>query len=219
MSEIEHRLADRVPGLVVVGGSAGGIEALLALVRQLPPTFPGAVVVTQHLGRRNVYESRLREVLLRTSALEVDWAEDGARPRAGRIHLTPQDCAVTFRAGGEFEVAVDCERPSRAIDRLFGSAARVWGTRAVGVVLSGLLSDGAAGAQAIHDHGGTVIVQDRTTAGRFDMPDSALRRGIGALVLPAEAIADAVVATLSPGAGDWFRVRAGSAYLASAGAS
>jgi chemotaxis response regulator CheB len=104
-----------------------------------------------------------------------------------------------------------------SINRLFTSVARACGSRAVGVVLSGCLSDGAAGSHRIIEAGGKLLFQDRSTALQYEMPWASLRTGAPGLVLPPRALAAALLATMAvPGASQWFQVREGNAYPSTA---
>ena len=131
--------------------------------------------------------------------------------------MAPQDACTTVNDAGAFCVSPSAERPSPNVDRLFTSVALTFASNAIGIVLSGWLADGAAGARHIVEAGGAMFVQDRATSHQFEMPQAALRAGIGALVLPAPVIAAALTTVLmAPGARKWFQPRRVSPYLASA---
>ena len=158
---------------IVIGGSAGGLEALRALLPALPPDLPAAVLVVLHVGE----VSLLPQVLSRASALPVLPAESGATIERGRVyvgvpgaHLLVHDSHILLRRGPRENLA----RP--AVDALFRSAAASLGSRVTGVVLSGALSDGSVGLRAIKRCGGTAIVQEPEDAIVPSMPRNALRQ-------------------------------------------
>src|SRR5262252_11044647 len=122
------------------------------------------------------------------SPLRPSWACDGEALCSGRIYVAPQDARTTVNDAGAFCVSPSAERPSPNVDRLFTSVALTFASNAIGIVLSGWLADGAAGARHIVEAGGAMFVQDRATSHQFEMPQAALRAGIGALVLPAPVI-------------------------------
>ncbi|HYD06752.1 MAG TPA: chemotaxis protein CheB [Reyranella sp.] len=158
--------------IVVIGGSAGAFDALRMLLPGLPPELPAAVLLVVHIGK----ESVLPSILDRHSTLPVVAAESGAVIERGKVyvgvpdqHLLVHDDHILLRRGPRENYA----RP--AIDALFRSAAASLGSRVIGVVLSGSLSDGTTGLQAIKRCGGLSIVQDLQDALVPSMPQSALR--------------------------------------------
>lgn len=163
-------------GLVVIGASTGGVEALSRLVAALPPRFPAAVLIVMHIG---AHESILPALLARNSALPVRAAAHGDVIEAGRVLVAPPDFHLTLRRhAGACRVVLartakeNYTRP--AIDPLFRSAAALYGRRAIGVILTGALDDGTAGLAAIKACGGGAIVQDPAEALAPDMPLSAI---------------------------------------------
>ena len=172
--------------VVVIGGSAGAMQPLRRLMADVPADFPGSIFVVLHIGAT----SHLVDILTRDSRLPVRAARSGDPIRPGHIyvavpgvHLLVHNSHVLLRRGPR-------ENSSRpAIDPLFRSAACAFGSRVVGVVLSGALSDGAAGLAAIKQCGGTTIVQDPAEATIPDMPANALRQVEIDHVAPAETIA------------------------------
>lgn len=155
-------------GLVVIGSSAGGIEAVLTLVSSLPSDFPAAIVVAQHIDPHR--PSRLDELLSNRTSLRVRTASAHEPLVPGTVYVVPADRDVELSDHhlGLREDGAGVPHPS--IDRLMASAARSFADNLVGVVLSGTGTDGAAGAQAIKAYGGTVIVQNPKSARYPDMP-------------------------------------------------
>ncbi len=169
--------------IVVVGASAGGIEALTGLFAGLPSGLPAAVFVTVHIAPFAV--SSLPDILSRAGPLPAAHAQDGERVQNGRVYVAPpnyhmllEDDLVCLSLGPR----VNHTRP--AIDPLFQSAARAYGPRVAGIVLSGMLDDGTAGLQEIKARGGTALVQDPQEASSPSMPSSALEHAPIDYILP-----------------------------------
>jgi two-component system chemotaxis response regulator CheB len=178
--------------IVVIGASAGGISALTALVQGLPESLPSALFVVVHVPP--YADSRLPEILSRNGALPAVHATDGMPIRPGRIIIAPPDRHLLVRQG-----RVELSRGPRenhtrpAIDPLFRSAARVYGPRVVGVVLSGALYDGSQGLMAIKLRGGVAIVQDPREATIDSMPRTALKLVEADYVQSAAEIASVII--------------------------
>jgi len=159
--------------IVVIGASAGGIEALGEVVAGLPLDIDAAIFVVQHMA--SSLESHLPKILQRRTSLPVSSAIDRDEIRRGSVYVAPPDYHLLvdrkqmFLSHGPRENRV---RP--AVDPLFRSAALSWGRQAIGVILSGSLDDGTSGLLAIKKAGGRSIVQDPSTAVTPDMPQSAL---------------------------------------------
>jgi two-component system, chemotaxis family, protein-glutamate methylesterase/glutaminase len=158
--------------VVVVGASAGGVEALTQFVRTLPPDLQAAVLVVLHIP---VYiQTQLHSILSRAGPLPARLAVDGETLKRGTIYVPPADHHLLIEnervrlTRGPKENRV---RP--CIDVLFRSAAADCGSRVIGVVLSGALDDGTAGLWAIKDRGGIAIVQNPSDAKYASMPESA----------------------------------------------
>lgn len=166
---------------VGVAASAGGVEALTAFTRGLPGEFPGAVLVVLHLS--DTGPSVLPNILARTTPLTVVPATDGMALRRGLVVVAPPGQHLRVRGG---VVALDAgprengHRPSA--DALFRSLAESWGRRAVGVVLSGTMGDGAAGLRAIGNAHGLTVAQDPEEAAFPGMPRAAIAEAEPALV-------------------------------------
>ncbi len=184
-------MEERATALVVIGASAGGVEAVSAVAAGLPADLAAAVAVVLHL--RAGAESRLHEILARAGPRPAAPATDGEPLRAGRVYVAPPDRHLLVRgrrcvvAWGPRENLV---RPS--VDVLFRSAALDYGPRVVAVVLSGARDDGVAGAAAVDDAGGTVVVQDPLEALFPGMPSATVSRNHADRILPLAEIPGAI---------------------------
>lgn len=176
---------------VVVGGSAGALEALLTMTAAFPADFPAAVFVATHV--RGARVSALPHLLARGGALFASHAIDGAPIAPARITVAPPNNHLILQDGVMRVQQCSAEnKPRPSIDVLFRSAAATFGTRTCGVLLSGMLDDGVAGLMAIHEAGGATFVQDPDDAQFADMPRNAIATGIVDGVYPAEALVTAV---------------------------
>ncbi|AFZ68618.1 chemotaxis protein CheB [Deinococcus peraridilitoris] len=161
--------------LVVIGGSAGALDALRAIVRDLPRDFPAAVLVVVHISPD--FPSRLAQILNDSGPLEACHARDGDPLRAGVIHVAPPDHHLLVQRGHLRLTRSPKENRARpSIDVLFRSAAYTHGAGVMGVLLSGMLDDGTSGLWTIKQLGGQVIVQHPEEAPQPSMPLSALRQ-------------------------------------------
>jgi two-component system chemotaxis response regulator CheB len=169
---------------VVVGTSAGGVETLCAMVADLPTDCTASILVVLHLPARHT--SLLSTIFDRVGSLPATTAVSGETLEPGRVYVCPPDHHM--RVTGD-TVTLDREPPEHghrpSINVLFRSAA---GPDTTGVLLSGVLDDGAAGLVAIADRGGRTIVQDRTDARYRDTPMAALAKVHADHVVPAAGI-------------------------------
>src|SRR5262245_51747405 len=159
--------------LVVVGASAGGLEALRELASSLPANFPAAIAVVMHTAPES--PGILRDSLDRAGELPAVSPTSGERLEAGHIYVAPSDFHLLIEPGRIRIARGPKENRFRpAIDPLFRTAAQVYGPNAIGIVLTGNLDDGAAGLWAIKQLGGVAIVQHPADALFPSMPESAL---------------------------------------------
>jgi two-component system chemotaxis response regulator CheB len=161
--------------VVVLGASAGGVESLRQVVESLPKDFPAPIFAVLHIPPYQ--ESRLPQILARCGPLPTCHPEDGTKISAGHIYVAPPDHHMLIE-GDSISVKrgpkENRHRPS--IDALFRSAAYTFGSRAIGVVLSGALDDGTSGLWTIKRLGGIAIVQQPNDARFESMPLSALEQ-------------------------------------------
>lgn len=194
--------------IIVIGASAGGVEALRTVVAGLPVDIDAAVFVTLHIG---AHQSNLPWLLGRSGALPASHPPDGEAIGAGRIYVAPPDHHLLVERGVVRLTKGPRENWARpAIDPMFRSAARSYGARVIGVVLTGGLNDGTAGLYEVKANGGTAVVQDPGDCVSTDMTASAIAHvevdhvrpaaGIGALLadLVAARAASPPVATPTP---------------------
>jgi two-component system, chemotaxis family, protein-glutamate methylesterase/glutaminase len=174
--------------LVVIGASLGGVSALQKIAADLPANFPVPVVIVLHIGANS---SMLPDLLAAAGPNTASHAQNGETLRAGHLFVAPPGQHLLVNDGSLRLTQGPKENWARpAIDPLFRSAALAFGSRAIGIVLTGNLDDGTAGLQAIKSCGGIAIVEDPATAFAPSMPTSALESVAVDYVLPIEAIAN-----------------------------
>lgn len=179
--------------LVVIGASAGGVEALKELVRGLPPDLPAAVCIVLHIAPSS--PSALAAILSRASRLPVRTAEDGAPLRPGEIVVAPPDHHLVITDGCTRLTVGPRENGHRpAVDALFRTAAESRDGHVLGVVLSGTRDDGTVGLALIKARGGSALVQDPEHAMYRDMPANALAHTAVDAVVPTHALGEAIAA-------------------------
>jgi two-component system chemotaxis response regulator CheB len=185
--------------IIAIGASTGGTEAITAVLARLPASTPG-VVITQHIPPEfsRAFANRLNEVC----AIEVREARDGDLLRPGLALVAPGDYHLLLRKSAGRQIAVVkggprvCyQRPS--VDVLFHSVAEAAGAQAVGVLLTGMGTDGAQGLLRMRQAGAHTIAQDEATCVVFGMPREAVQLGAAAQVLPLGSIAQAILAAHS----------------------
>ncbi len=160
--------------IIVIGASAGGMEALKQLVAQLPSDFPCAIFIVWHVAPQ--YPSILPQILARVCALPVAHAIDKEAIQLGRIYVAPPSHHLLIEPGHVRVTHGPKENRFRpSIDVLFRSAALAYGPQVIGVVLTGFLDDGASGLYAIKERGGLAVVQDPLDALHSSMPIQAMK--------------------------------------------
>ncbi len=167
---VDASLPERAYDLVVIGASAGGIEALATLVASLPADFAAPLVIAQHLDPDHV--SHLGEILARRTTLEVRTVIEQEPLLPGVIYVVPADRDVEITDHIVRVRRNTGHRPKPSVNRLFSSAAHAHGERLIGVILTGAGSDGADGARDVKAAGGMVIIENPATAAYASMPQS-----------------------------------------------
>ena len=174
--------------IVVIGGSAGALDAMTALVERLPADYRGSLFIVSHVGSNPSQLPRLLEEAGRLPACHPVHEE---KIRPGHIYVAPPDRHLLLADHRVLLSSLPREHFTRpAIDPLFRSAARALGERVIGVVLSGTGSDGATGLKDIHRAGGLAIVQDPGEAVFPEMPETALRAVKADYVVPSSKLAE-----------------------------
>ena len=174
--------------LIALGGSWGGMRAFAEVLGALPKGFEVPVVLVQHRSDTGGGEL-LEQILRRSSALEIVTPTDKEPLVGGRAYVAPADYHLIVEQGHlalSIDPLIHFARPS--IDVLFESVAAAYAERAVGVLLTGVNEDGAAGLARIAAAGGFTVAQDPATAERAEMPEAAIALGAARRVLPLERI-------------------------------
>src|SRR5437588_11068380 len=175
MYRVSPSRGGNMPGhdIIVVGASAGGVEALVTLARSLQRNLQAAVFVVLHIPAQS--PSLLPEILGRAGPLKAVQATDDMQIEQGHIYVAPPDHHMLMELGKVRVVRGPKENRHRpAVDPLFRSAALAYGPRVIGVILTGALDDGTAGLLAVKRRGGIAVVQDPSEAMYPSMPSSAL---------------------------------------------
>jgi two-component system chemotaxis response regulator CheB len=192
-------LGGRRAECVVIAASTGGPAALQAVVSGLPAGFPGVVLVVQHIPRG--FTKSLSERLDARSAIPVREARDGETVALGTVLVAPAGIHTKLaRRAGAVAIVLD-EEPRDALHRpsadvLMASAAKVYGPLALGVVLTGMGSDGTEGLRAIRDKGGLTFAESEETCVIYGMPKVAVEAGVVHRVLPLDRVAGEILAAV-----------------------
>lgn len=175
------------PSLIVgIGASAGGVDAFIELLRHLPADTGLAYIFSLHLNP--AHKSHLTEILGRTAAMPVLEAKDGAPLAANRVYVMPPNVDMTLHKG-RLRLAPFTASVRTPIDSFFHSLAQDQRSRAVGVILSGMASDGMIGLEEIKAAGGITLVQDERSAAFGGMPRAAITAGCADFVRPPKGLA------------------------------
>jgi two-component system chemotaxis response regulator CheB len=185
-----------MPKILVIGASTGGPQALTEIMSGLTSVSERApILITQHMPE--MFTAILAEHLTRSSGRPVHEAVDGEPIRAGQVYLAPGGRhMLTERRDGTAVIVLDdgpaIHHCKPAVDPLFSSASQVWGAWVLGVILTGMGSDGASGAADIVTAGGSVIAQDEASSVVWGMPAAAVDAGVCSAILDIRAIAPKV---------------------------
>nr|WP_218860006.1 chemotaxis response regulator protein-glutamate methylesterase [Petropleomorpha daqingensis] len=190
----------RKPAVLVIGSSTGGPEALARVLPALPASLPVPILLVQHMPP--VFTRQFAQRLDRLCALRVVEAVDGTPLQPGTVHLAPGDRhLVVRRTARGLQTALTQDPPENfcrpAVDPLFRSAVAAYDGAVLGLVLTGMGSDGRNGAGAIREAGGTVLVQDQQTSVVWGMPGAVTQAGLADEVLPLDRVAEAIHRHLS----------------------
>jgi two-component system chemotaxis response regulator CheB len=184
---------------VVIGTSTGGPAALQAIIPRLPPTLPVPILIVQHMPVG--FTRSLAERLDQKSALVVREARDGEPPQTGRVLIAPAGRHLKLRrVQGEPRLWLDHEpesalhRPS--VDVLMQTAARVYSSGVLGILLTGMGSDGVEGLRAIKAAGGRTLAQSEDSCVIFGMPKAAMDAGVVHRAVPLERVPDEILAAV-----------------------
>lgn len=183
--------------VVLIGSSTGGPAALEKILSELPEKFPAPVLVVQHIAPGFV--AGLAEWLSQEAGLHVKVAAAGEEPQPGTVYFAPDGYHMVV--GSDGLIALDDGPPEKghkpSIDRLFAAAARAWGSRCVGALLTGMGKDGVAGLAEVKQAGGTAFAQDESSAVIYGMPKEAVAAGVVDKVLPLQDMAAEIVSLTS----------------------
>ena len=184
-----------------MAASAGGLQALSAILGGLPAGFPAAIAIVMHLAPD--HKSMLAEILTSRSPLTVTQARTGDFLCSSCVYVAPPNHHLTVASDGTLKLSstgaekINHSRPSA--NPLFVSVAEIYGPRAIAVVLTGGDGDGSFGVQIIKERGGRVIAQDRPTSQDFSMPETAIKTGDVDFILPLDQIAAKLIALVGSG--------------------
>jgi two-component system, chemotaxis family, protein-glutamate methylesterase/glutaminase len=196
---VARNRARQEPAVLVIGSSTGGPEALTKVLPLLPASLPVPVLVVQHMPP--VFTRQFAQRLDRLCALDVVEAVAGTTLAPGTVHIAPGDFHLTVKGtGGVRRTALDQGPPENfcrpAVDVLFRSAVAAYDGAVLGVVLTGMGSDGRIGAGQIREAGGSVVAQDQATSVVWGMPGAVAQAGHADEVLPLHQIAEAITRLL-----------------------
>lgn len=163
-------------GVVGIAASTGGPPALASILGKLPRDLPVCVLVAQHMA--NGFVAGLHRWLLEVSAIPVQIGKDGTMVERGTVVLAPDGCDMELTIGGALRVVPSTSHHTPSGDRLLESLAKVYRSRALGIVLTGMGDDGTRGLAAIRAMGGRTLAQDEASSVVFGMPKAAAAAGV-----------------------------------------
>lgn len=188
----------KVPEIIGIGSSTGGPQALLKILSEIPDNFSIPIVCVQHISVG--FLSGFVEWLNDNAHLSVVAAEAGMSPHSGYVYVAPESHHLELDANKRFRLmpttTTDIYVPS--VDRLFTSLAEVYRSACVGVVLSGMGSDGSQGVTAIHRNGGLTLAQDEASSVIFGMPKCAIETGSVTEVWPLNHLSQRLIELQTP---------------------
>ncbi len=183
-------------GAIVIGSSAGGIDALVKIIPKLPREFPVPVIIAQHISP--ISDNYIAEFLNNKSNIKVQEAEEKTKAEPGNAYIAPPNYHLLMERDKTFSLTtterVNFARPS--IDVLFKTAAEAYGKDLIGVILTGGNHDGASGMHYIQQLKGTTIVQEPSTAEVDIMPQSILNIIAPTKILPLDKIASYLISIM-----------------------
>lgn len=188
--------------IVVIGASTGGMHALSKLLRLIPPDLRTPILITQHLPASFMPYFAAQLAVL--AGRPCDVAEDRMRVIPGRIVVAPGDAHIRCVSLGERSAAIRLSRDPAtsgcmpSVDPMFASAARVFGARALAIVLSGMGRDGTEGARSIRASGGVIVAQDQASSVIWGMPGAVVADGGADAIIPPEDIGAFIAARRRP---------------------
>ena len=190
-------------GVIVIGASAGGTQAIADILAKLPRQIPGIAIV-QHMPPK--FTASFAERLNSHCQLDVREAKSGDQLRSGTVLIAPGGMHMALmRASGGYAVRIYEDEPVNrhrpSVDVLFDSSARIAGDNALGVILTGMGSDGAHGLHAMKTAGAYTIAQDEKSSVVFGMPEQAIRHGAVCEIISLERIADRIIEWSNPDVG------------------
>jgi two-component system, chemotaxis family, response regulator WspF len=187
--------------LVAIGASAGGPAAVLTLLAALPADLPAAVVIVQHVSEQ--FMAGMQRWLAEQSQRHIMLAAPGLRPAPGEVWMAGASTHLSIDAEGRFVCSVEPRhsvyRPS--IDVFFESVSRFWGGHAIGILLTGMGRDGAAGLKGLRERGHHTIAQDEASCAVYGMPKAAASLDAAVEIAPLATIAHRLIAKVSELAG------------------
>ncbi len=176
--------------IIAIGASTGGPPVLQQIFRDLPPDFPVPILVVQHIAAG--FLAGMVEWLSRETRLVLKVPKTGETPVPGHIYFAPEEGNMSLADNGKILISQSARQGQlkRPVSHLFSSVAGYCGPRAIGILLTGMGNDGAAGLKEMKLRGAETLVQDRETATVFGMPEEAIKLDAAKYVLAPDEIAD-----------------------------